>query len=103
MFDTQFFATVLGERVRETCPADTEHVPVVLLHLKDGTVLDLCHIILVTPAWVAVMHFRDTATCDDTDCSFILYEMIARITVSRRPRTEREVGFMAEGAEALTE
>ena len=100
MFDKKFFESILGERIRETCPPDPEHVPVVLLHLKDGAVLDLCHILNAEPAWVAVMHFRDTPTCEDTDCSFVLYGMINRITLSHRPRTEREVGFTQEDGAA---
>lgn len=54
-FDALFFSSLLGERTRGLCAQQPERIPVILLHLADGSVLDLCHIDQLSPDWIGVM------------------------------------------------
>ena len=92
-FGPAFFMSVLADRVREQCDQHPEAVPVVELHLGDGTMLDLCHVPGTGPQWVAAQFYRDRETCTDMDLSFIPYGLITRVTVSMWHRSQRSVGF----------
>lgn len=95
-FDGPFFQTILPDRIQAACPGSSGAIPVVLLQLADGRTLDLCHIDLLTPHWMAVEAFRDTVSCEEMDVVFVPYEMIALVTLSRRSPAQRRVGFRLE-------
>ena len=95
-FNHLFFQTIFAERLRSVCQGHTEEVAVVLLQLADDRELDLCHIELLTPQWMAVAVFRNGTRCEDMDTVFVPYEMITRVTLSRRSAKERHLGFQAE-------
>ena len=95
-FNHLFFQTIFAERLRSVCHGHSEEVPVVLLQLTDDRELDLCHIELVAPQWMAVAVFRDGPTCEAMDTVFVPYEMVTRVTISRRNSRERHLGFQAE-------
>jgi len=97
-FDPAFFVSVLGDRVRAACDGHPEAVPVVELHLMDGTTLDLCHIPGIEARWVAAEVYRDRETCDEMDLMFVPYGLITRITVSMWHRNQRPIGFNLGGA-----
>ena len=100
-FDGPFFQTVFPERIQAACPGSSGIIPVVLLQLADGHILDLCHIDLLTPQWMAVEAFRDNASCEEMDVVFVPYEMIALITISRQSPSQRRLGFRLEKAPLL--
>lgn len=60
--DAHFYARVLPDRVVAQCQGNPGAVPVVNLHLANGRVLDLCHIMHLTERWFAVQYCRDTVT-----------------------------------------
>ncbi|RJQ12384.1 MAG: hypothetical protein C4558_01905 [Dehalococcoidia bacterium] len=92
-FGPAFFMSVLKDRVRQQCDQQPEAVPVVELHLGDGTTLDLCHVPGLGPQWIAAEFYRDRETCNDMDLSFIPFALITRVTVSMWHRSQRSVGF----------
>ena len=92
-FGMDFFASVLTERVRLVCDGAPQQVPVVELHLADGFIPDICHIPVLTPAWMMALVYRDKATCKEMDTMFIPYAMVMRVTVSTRHRNQRPAGF----------
>lgn len=92
-FGPAFFATVLLDRVRAECDGHPDGVPVVDLHLADGSTLDLCHIPAVEPQWLAAQVYRDRETCEEMDLAFVPYGLIMRVTVSVWRRSQRPVGF----------
>lgn len=98
MFDAAFFQTVFLERLRLECQAQPDRVPVVELHLADGTKLDICHIALLAESWLAVAHFRDAKNDPELDTAFLPYGLIARVSVSLRPLASRKLGFQAQGS-----
>lgn len=95
-FDGAFFATAFRDRVRSLCAALGNAVPVILLQLSDGRVLDLCHIEGLTARWMAVAAFRDNADCKEMDTVLIPYETIVRVTLSNREASDRRIGFQLE-------
>lgn len=95
-FNHQFFQTIFPERLQSVCQGHTEEVAVVLLQLADDRELDLCHIELLAPQWMAAAVFRNGSSCEDMDTVFVPYEMIIRVTLSRRSAKERHLGFQAD-------
>lgn len=95
-FNHQFFQTIFAERLRAVCQGHSEEVPVVLLQLADDRELDLCHIELLSPQWMAVAVFRGGPSCEKMDTVFVPYEMISRVTLSRRDAKDRHVGFQTD-------
>ncbi len=94
-FDLAFFVTVFPEHVRQVCPNESGRKVAVLLHLTDGTVLDLCHVAVASNRWIAAAVFRNGG-CDSMDMVFVPFETIQRITVSEKEASDRHLGFAAD-------
>lgn len=92
-FDATFFSGFLGERARALCARQPDRVPVVLLHLADGSILDLCHIEELFPDWMGGTIYSDPKSCDRMDLVFVPYALITRVTVSLPSVHERRIGF----------
>jgi hypothetical protein len=101
MFDAAFFQTVFPERLQVQCQAQPERVPVVELHLADGTKLDVCHFAFLAESWLAVAYYRDGRSDPELDTAFLPYGLIARVTVSLHPIESRKLGFRAQEPKAL--
>lgn len=101
-FDRDFFQFFLPERVRALAASAPHKVVVVLLHLVDDTVLDLCHLGHLGPRWMEVAAYRDARTCAEMDTLFVPYETVARVTLSPQDPGAQPVGFQtaatADGA-----
>lgn len=95
-FSARFFLTVFRDWIRSKCSERQGEVPVVLIHVADGRVLDLCHIQLITPLWLAVAAYRDAATCKDMNTEFIPFSSICGVTISKREGSNRKIGFHVE-------
>jgi hypothetical protein len=102
MFDAAFFQTVFPERLQVQCQAQPDRVPVVELHLADGTKLDICHVAFLAESWLAVAYYRDGGSDAELDTAFLPYGLIARVTVSLHPRSSRKAGFMVQTVQAQT-
>lgn len=88
-FGPVFFMTQLRGLASDKCPDPALGLPVVELHLATGEVLDLCHVIGITPAWVALA-VRETehgGPAPNMRTEFVPFEIIARVTL-RSSRTE---------------
>ncbi|MBI2166010.1 MAG: hypothetical protein HYU29_06360 [Chloroflexi bacterium] len=92
-FDASFYRETLPERVTVECQSRPDAVPVVNLHLANGQVLDLCHIVHLGDAWLTVQYFRDVQACDDMDLAFLPYGLVTLVTVSLHHPTSRRIGF----------
>src|SRR5581483_3810189 len=101
MFDAKFYQTVLPASLQQSCSTQPEHVPVVELHLPDGTTLDLACIEALTETWLAVEYFRNPTQDNVTETAFLPYSLVQWITVSMHPQHMRHIGFdMARSATA---
>lgn len=76
-FGPAFFAHELGALIRDRCPDPAVALPRVLLHVAGGDVLQVVHIIAVTPRWVALaVHDEDHGRTE-----VVQYGIIARVTI----------------------
>ncbi len=93
-FGPLFFVGQLGAFTRDHCPDPAEGLPFVEIHLVDGEVLDLCHVIGVGPAWAALA--VNDAQPDGSvkmRTEFVPYAAVVRVTVRpSRPESPR-LGF----------
>lgn len=94
VFGLPFFASVLKDRLEQHCSGAGPEVPQLFLHLVSGGVLDVCHIVELSPKWVAAAAFREEErSCALMDLEFVPYELILRVTLSTRPADEHQLGF----------
>jgi hypothetical protein len=82
-FGPGFFVGTLAGFVRDRCPDPAEGLPVVELHLVDGEALDLCHVIGLTPAWVAlaVNETDQQPSVGTMRTELVPYDTIHRVTI----------------------
>jgi hypothetical protein len=92
-FGPSFFASVLPDRVTAACEQEPARVPVVLVRLGDGTLLDLCHVTALTPQYLVTTIYRDPSTCEDMDVIFVPYSFITWVRVALHDRATRPLGF----------
>lgn len=102
-FGPSFFLGHLGRFVRDHCPDATEKLPGVQVRLADGEILDLCHIIGVSPRWV-MLAVRNTAShSDGMAIELVPFERIMGVRIGT-PRAEGTfVGFAQSQAPKIIE
>lgn len=91
-FGPRFFRTHFYDYMRQVCQISGQ-TPVLELLLTSGQVLDVSHIVELTPDYMLVAVFRDTRTCEDVYNTYIRYLTIFRINVLSQPHEERPIGF----------
>lgn len=92
-FGPSFFVGHLGRFVRDHCPDPTENLPTVQIRLADGTTLDLCHIIGVSPHWV-MFAVRDAASRHEgMAIELVPFELIRSVSIRTRHADGGAVGF----------
>jgi hypothetical protein len=95
-FGPLFFMQNLRGLVRDRCPEPSESIPSVHVHLMDGEVLDLCHIIGVSPNWIAMaVHEEEHAERpDQMRTELVPYHLIARVSIqTTRHEGAHPIGF----------
>ena len=101
-FGPGFFATQLGGLVRERCPDPAEHIPSVELHLAEGTVLDVCHVIGLAPTWVALAVYEDRKRSHDAmRTELVAYATILRVTIRAGRSQDPPIGFQQDRSPAM--
>lgn len=98
VFGPLFFLQHLRGFVRERCPEPQEGLPQVRVRLADGLELDICHIVGVTPKWIALAVY-DTERDEESTrmrTDLVPYSMITRLVI----RTESERGVHPMGFNA---
>ncbi len=95
VFGPIFFLHQLAAFVRDRCPDPREGLPAVRLHLGDGEVLDVCHIIGVTPTWlaVAVNESEKPSGASPMRTEIVPYGMVARVSIRPAQSAEPHIGF----------
>ncbi len=94
-FGLVFFLRQLGGFVRDRCPDPGDELPVVEIHLVDGSLLDLCHVMGVAPTWVALVvnEFDPGDERARMRTEFVPYGRIVQVTVRARRNSAPRVGF----------
>lgn len=92
-FGPSFFLGHLARFVRDHCPDPKENLPVVQLHLADGEIVDVCHVIGVSPRWV-VLAVHDAASHPATMAIEVVpFERIQGVSIRTRRAKGASVGF----------
>ena len=92
-FGPSFFLGHLGRFVRDRCPDPNENLPVVQVHLATGEILDICHIVGVSPRW-AMLAVRESAGHEDgMAIELVSYELIQRVSIRTRRAGSASIGF----------
>jgi hypothetical protein len=98
-FGPGFFLGQLRAFARESCPSSSEALPSVALHLATGEVLELCHVMGLAPAFVALAVFDDAKTghggARAMRTDLVPYSLITRVTIRPRHESGAHVGFDA--------
>ena len=96
-FGPAFFLEQLGGLIRDRCPSPAEGLPGVELHLVDGEVLDLCHVIGVAPSWVVLaVNERDRpSTAPRMRTELVPFACITRVTIRTARDEAHHIGFDA--------
>jgi len=94
-FGPGFFLKQLGAFIRDRCPDPETNLPGLYLHLADGAVLDVCHIIGIAPAWVALaVRQEDRQSSGPTmRTELVPYSMVVRVTIRAGQHGEAHIGF----------
>ena len=97
-FGPDFFSTWLGAFVRDRCPTPADGLPVVLVHLGDGEILDVCHVIGLARHFVALAAHdeRGLPGPPRMRTAIVPYEAIGRITLRTEPEGDVHIGFRQE-------
>ena len=92
-FGPSFFLGHLGRFVRDQCPDPKELLPLVHVHLASGEVLDVCHIIGVSPRWVMLAVRDPTNHRDGMAVELVPFEIIQRVGIATRRTEGASIGF----------
>lgn len=103
-FGPGFFLTHLHAFARDRCPDPAEALPLVEIHLENTEVLDVCHVIGVTPFWVALA-VRETKSPREPTMrtELVPYQTIARVTIRPLSPSDARIGFDREHAPRVIE
>jgi hypothetical protein len=94
-FGPRFFATQLRAFIRDRCPDLRSALPELELHLADGQVLDVCHIMVIAPAWIGIAVYERSPSqgARRMRTEIVPYAMISRITISTDRASGGPLGF----------
>jgi hypothetical protein len=92
-FGPVFFLSQLRGLVRERCPDPSEALPAVEIHLQSGVSLEVCHVIGVSPRWVALAVHDEGRPGGAMRTDLVAYELIVRVSVRAVRPSEPSVGF----------
>jgi hypothetical protein len=108
-FGRSFFEAVLPAMV-QSCECTDDHEPQVLVHLGDGTMIDVHRVIGLGDRFAVLSVFQEgpgedgiERTSDDLAVEAIPFDLVLRATVRRvQKKKTRRFGFSVEPAPAIT-
>ena len=103
-FGPFFFMQNLRGLVRDRCPEAKEAIPSVQVHLMDGQVLEICHIIGIAPNWIALAVHEDERSERHSPLrtEMVPYHLISRISIeSNRHEGSHPIGFSTQNEPAV--
>ena len=93
-FGPAFFLTQLAVFVRDRCPDASERLPAVEIHLGDGTILPVCHVIDLTRSCVVLaVDDREVAGVASMRTELVPYGLIVRVTIRAFTADGVRLGF----------
>lgn len=96
-FGPGFFLNQLSALARDHCPDEKAHLPYVEVHLQDGEILAVCHIIGLASRWVALAVFDENHGNHGRRIrtEMVSYHMITRVTIRLGMPETAHLGFEA--------
>lgn len=91
-FGPGFFLRQLRAFARDRCPDPGEGLPAVQIHLGTGEVLDLCHVLGLGQAFVALAVLDGEGEPRRMRTELVPYQLIVRVTI-RLTGSRGQVGF----------
>ena len=98
-FGPTFFLSHLRGLVRDHCPSPGE-LPRVDVHLHDGELLHVCHVVGLAPLFVAIA-VAEPSHPTSMRLEMIPYDTIRRVTLSSSGREREGVGFEVDRRPAI--
>ncbi|MBI4816202.1 MAG: hypothetical protein HY791_08090 [Deltaproteobacteria bacterium] len=96
-FGPLFFLEKLADFVRDKSPSPDEGLPLVHLHLADGEVLDLSHVIGMGDHFAAFAVYEGSESPNEKlRTELVPFEMIIRISVRAPESAQPQIGFKLE-------
>lgn len=95
-FGPLFFMQNLRGLVRDRCPEETQGIPSVQIHLMDGEILDICHIIGIAPNWIALAVHEENhpERPSQMRTEMVPYHLISRVSIqTTRHEGAHPIGF----------
>jgi hypothetical protein len=92
-FGPSFFLTYLGRFVRDHCPDPNEQLPVVQVRLADGTTLDLCHIVGVSPHWVMLAVRGEGGHHEEMIIELVPFDQVRGVSIRTRHAKSGALGY----------
>lgn len=96
-FGPGFFLGQLRAFARDHCPDPAEGLPAVQIHLATGEVLDLCHVVGLGPAFVALAVREGEGEPGRMRTEMVPYQLVARVSICA-PGARGHVGFEVDHA-----
>ena len=93
VFGPMFFLERLAVLVRDRCPGEGDQLPEVTLWLVDGEALELCHIAMVGPRWVAVAARGQAPRGAAMPLMLLPYAAIVRVRIADAREGGASIGF----------
>jgi hypothetical protein len=102
-FGPRFFTTQLRAFISDRCPGPGAVLPELEIHLADGQALDVCHVVALAPAWIAIAVYEPSTVrgARKMRTEIVPYAMIARVTISRDRASGGQLGFDVNHAPSI--
>ncbi len=101
-FGPGFFLGQLRAFARDRCPDPAEGLPAVQIHLATGEVLDLCHVVGLGPAFVALAVVEGEGERRRMRTELVPYQLVVRVSI-HPPGVRGHVGFDVDHAPRVLE
>lgn len=103
-FGPLFFLSQLRGFIRDRCPDPQNALPELELHLADGQALDVCHVVAISPWWIALAVYEPSPSRGTRQMrtEFVPYGMIARVTLALTGGAAGQLGFDVNRAPLVT-
>lgn len=92
-FGPTFFLRHLKRFVRDRCPDPAEHLPAVQVRVAGGEILDVCHVIGVSPRWVVLAVREPDSQPDGMVVEIVPFQLIHGVRIQAKHTGGGRSGF----------
>jgi hypothetical protein len=100
-FGPTFFLHQLKRFVRDRCPDPAEHLPAVQVRVAGGEVLDVCHVIGISPRWVVLAVREPGSQPEGMVVEIVPFQLIHGVRIQAKHAGGGRSGFVQVHAPQL--